>query len=181
MKAKVEFVDFPQATIAPAVWSAVLEGLRLSRTLDLTYTKPGARPAVRRVDPYGLIVSEGDWYLYTLSHAHQARRTFLLARIRQAELTAASFELPADFSLAAYVRAGVAGLQADGEPPKTVRVTFSREASPAAAERKLHSGQKESWDRRGRLTVELVALAPFKLERRLARFGAGVEKVVWSG
>ena len=50
-----------------------------------------------------------------------------------------------------------------------------------AAERKLHPDQKESWDRRGRLTVELQALAPFKLQRRLTSFGTGVEKVVWGG
>ncbi len=157
----------------------MLEGLRSSRSLALTYAKPGARPKARTVDPYGLIVSEGDWYLYTWSHEHQARRTFLLARIRRAEITGETFELPADFSLAAYVRAGVAGLQADGEAPQTVRVTFSKEASAIAAERKLHPDQKESWDRRGRLTVELETLAPFKLQRRLASFGTGVEKVVW--
>ncbi len=181
VKSRVEFIDFPQAAIAAEVWTTVLEGLRSSQTLLLTYAKPGARAAGRRVDPYGLIVSEGDWYLYTWSHDHQSRRTYLLARIQKAEATGEMFELPADFSLAAYVRAGVAGLQADGEAPKTVRITFSREASAAAAERKLHPDQQETWDRRGRLTIELLALAPFKLQRRLARFGSGVEKVAWSG
>lgn len=180
VQSRVEFIDFPQAPIAGEVWTAVLEGLRTSQTLQLTYAKPGARTAGRRVDPYGLIVSEGDWYLYTWSHDHQARRTYLLARIRKAETTGEVFDLPADFSLAAYVRAGVAGLQADGEAPKSVRITFSKEASAAAAERKLHPEQKETWDRRGRLTVEIEALAPFKLQRRLASFGAGVEKVAWS-
>ena len=178
---RVEFTDFPQAPIDGEVWNAVLEGLRSSQTLQLSYAKPGARAAARRVDPYGLIVSEGDWYLYTWSHDHRARRTYLLARIRKAEVTRETFDLPADFSLAAYVRAGVAGLQADGEAPKTVRITFTKEASPAAAERKLHPDQRETWDRRGRLTLELETLAPFKLQRRLASFGAGVEKVVWSG
>ena len=181
VQSRVEFIDFPQAPIDGEVWTAVLEGLRSSQTLQLSYAKPGARAAGRRVDPYGLIVSEGDWYLYTWSHDHQARRTYLLARIRKAEATGEIFELPADFSLAAYVRAGVAGLQADGEAPKTVRITFSKEASAAAAERKLHPDQRETWDRRGRLTIELATLAPFKLQRRLATFGAGVEKVVWSG
>ena len=181
VQSRVEFIDFPQAPIDGEVWTAVLEGLRSSQTLQLSYAKPGARAAGRRVDPYGLIVSEGDWYLYTWSHDHQARRTYLLARIRKAEATGEVFELPADFSLAGYVRAGVAGLQADGEAPKSVRITFSKEASPAAAERKLHPDQRETWDRRGRLTIELETLAPFKLQRRLASFGAGVEKVVWSG
>ena len=100
---------------------------------------------------------------------------------RRPRSTPERFDLPADFSLAAYVKAGVAGLQADGEATEDRAHHLQQEASPAAVERKLHPDQKETWDRRGRLTIELLALAPFKLERRLARFGGGVEKIVWSG
>lgn len=84
---KVAFADFPSAEIEPAVWETVLEGLREERTLVLSYRRPGQSARRRRVDPYGLIVSGGDWYVHGLSHRHGERRTFLLSRIRRAEAT----------------------------------------------------------------------------------------------
>jgi len=179
VRQRVAFTDFPPAEIPPEVWSAVLESLRANRTLELAYAKPGETAATRRVDPYGLIVSEGDWYLYTHDHQRNARRTFLIARIERATPTDARFEVPADFDLATYVREGFAGLQADGEPVRTVRVTFTTEASPAAAERKWHPDQRETWDSEGRLTIELEARAEFQLRRRLASYAAEIESVTW--
>jgi proteasome accessory factor B len=176
---RVAFTDFPAAEIRPEVWRAVLEGLRTSRTLALVYRRPGRKPERRNVDPYGLIVAEGDWYLYTYSHHHRARRTYLLARMRRAETTDRRFDLPPDFDLARYVRQGFGGLQADGEPVRTVRITFTKEASPVAAERKWQADQKETWDRRGRLTIEFDVRAPFRLVRRLAEAADGVERMEW--
>ena len=74
---------------------------------------------------------------------------------------------------------GGAGLQADGEPVRTVRITFTKEASPVAAERKWQADQKETWDRRGRLTIEFDVRAPFRLVRRLAEAADGVERMEW--
>lgn len=179
VRQRVAFTDFPPAEIPPEVWSAVLESLRTNRTLELAYAKPGEPAATRRVDPYGLIVSEGDWYLYTHDHQRDARRTFLLARIERATLTDERFQVPADFDLATYVREGFAGLQADGEPVRTVRITFTKEASPAAAGRKWHADQRETWDSEGRLAIELEARAEFQLRRRLATFAAEIESVTW--
>ena len=98
IRSKVAFTDFPPAEIKKEVWAAVLESLRTQRTLAMTYAKPGARAERRKVDPYGLIVSEGDWYLYTQDHKTESRRTFLLARIRGAVATEGSFEIPSDWA-----------------------------------------------------------------------------------
>ena len=178
-EARVAFTDFPPPEIPTEVWHAVLESLRTSRSLEIAYAKPGEPAQTRKVDPYGLIVSEGDWYLYTHDHERNARRTFLLTRIERAKVTREGYRIPADFDLAAYVREGLGGLQADGEPARTVRITFTREASPAVAERKWHPDQRESWDAAGRLTIELEARAPFQLRRRLASFAAEIESVTW--
>lgn len=179
VKRKVAFTDFPPAEISKEVWRAVLEGLRTAHTVTIAYAKPGERAKPRKIDPLGLIVSEGDWYLYTHDHQRNARRTFLLARIEQAEVTPTPFTPPTDFDLATYVREGFGGLQADGEAPTTVRITFTPEASVAVAERKWHPEQRESRDAEGRLTIELDARAPFQLRRRLARFAGAIESVVW--
>lgn len=177
VKSRVAFTDFPPPEIPEAVWRALLESLRTSRTLEIAYAKPGGPAETRRVDPYGLIVSEGDWYLYTHDHRRDARRTFLLARIERATTTGDRYEIPADFDLAAYVRAGFAGLQADGEPVRTVRIRFTKGASALGAERKWHQEQREHWDNEGRLTIEFEVGALGKLERRLQAWRSLIEEV----
>jgi predicted DNA-binding transcriptional regulator YafY len=174
---KVAFTGFPAAEIRPRVWQDLLSALAQSRTLRIRYRKPGVRAAWRKLDPWGLIVSEGDWYVHGYCHRSAAPRTFLLPRIRESEVTAGHFEVPASFDLAAYVRTGFAGLHADGEPEATWRIRFSPEASPAAAERRWHPDQRASRDARGRLTLTIRTSAAFRLLRRVAEWGDGVEEV----
>ncbi len=99
VKSRVAFTDFPPPEIPAEVWHAVLESLRTSRSLEISYAKPGEPAQSRKVDPYGLIVSEGDWYLYTHDRERNARRTFLLTRIERAKVTGDSYRIPADFDL----------------------------------------------------------------------------------
>lgn len=174
---KVAFTGFPAAKILPQVWQDLLSALALSRTLRILYAKPGARAAWRKLDPWGLIVSEGDWYVHGRCHRSEAPRTFLLPRIRASEVTAERFEVPAGFDLAAYVQSGLAGLHADGEPEATWRIRFTPAASPAAAERKWHPAQRQSRDASGRLTLTIRTSAAFRLLRRVAEWGEGVEQV----
>lgn len=177
---RVVFVGQPAPVIRAEVWDAVLDALRRSLTLAVTYQKPGERARRRRIDPYGLIVTDGDWNLYGHDHRSGQRRTFLLARIRTATVTERSFVLPPDFDLARYTREGIDGLQTDGAPVRRVRITFTRAASPRIAERKWHPDQTEHWDRQGRLTLELDVRAPFRLERRIQSEGPSIDRVTWS-
>ncbi|KAB2966070.1 MAG: WYL domain-containing protein [Thermoanaerobaculia bacterium] len=177
---RVAFTGQPAAAIRAKVWDAVLDSLRRSLTLAVTYQKPGEPARRRRIDPYGLIVTDGDWNLYGHDHRSGARRTFLLARIRAATVTERTFELPVDFDLSRYVREGIDGLQTDGAPVRRVRITFSKAASPRIAERKWHPDQTEHWDRQGRLTVEFDVRAQFRLERRLQSEQPSIDRVTWS-
>ncbi len=179
VRERVAFTDLPAAAIRREVWDAVLAALRSSITLELTYARPGERASRRRIDPWGLIVSQGSWYLHGHDHRHEAPRTFLLARARAARPTGRRFTPPAGFRLSDYTRAGFAGLQADGEPPRRVRLTFTREASARAAERPWHAGQSTRRDRQGRLVIEFEVRAPFLVENRIAAEGNAIERVEW--
>ena len=179
VKSRVAFTDFPPPEITAEVWHAVLESLRTSRTLEIAYAKPGEPAQTRKVDPYGLIVSEGDWYLYTHDHQRNARRTFLLTRVESAKVTGDSYQIPADFDLAAYVREGFGGLQADGELARTVRITFTKEASGVASERKWHLNQVEGWNSAGQFSVELSSRADELVERRLRRYMPWIHSIQW--
>jgi proteasome accessory factor B len=56
----------------------------------------------RRLDPYGLLLRRGFWYVVGHDHGHDERRTYRVDRIEGAVVidSSASFEAPPDFSAA---------------------------------------------------------------------------------
>jgi predicted DNA-binding transcriptional regulator YafY len=79
-------------TIAEAVW----EG----RQLDVRYQVGDRRPFRRRVDPLGLVLKAGTWYLVA---AHDGTpRTYRLSRVVDAEGRPEPASRPDGFDLAAY-------------------------------------------------------------------------------
>ena len=78
------------ATVAQAVW----EGHRL----ELLYRRPGGS-TIRRVDPLGLVLKGGVWYLVARRDAEL--RTYRASRIERATVLDGSFERPLEFDLAA--------------------------------------------------------------------------------
>jgi predicted DNA-binding transcriptional regulator YafY len=87
--------DVPHlATVAEGVWE--------QRRLDVRYGRGGAgrEPAARRLDPLGLVLKGGTWYLVA-RHRHQVR-TYRAGRIVAATLLAGRFTRPDGFDLAAW-------------------------------------------------------------------------------
>jgi proteasome accessory factor C len=70
------------------------------------YTIARDETLARRVDPYGLQLVAGEWYLVGRCHLREAVRTFRLSRIRSRVVHATraphDFEIPADFDLGAF-------------------------------------------------------------------------------
>lgn len=79
------------ATLAEAVWSG--------RRIDADYDR-GDRVVSRRLDPLGLVLKAGTWYV--VGAIDGQRRTYRAARFRRAELTDERFERPAGFELASF-------------------------------------------------------------------------------
>ncbi|WP_257450142.1 helix-turn-helix transcriptional regulator [Archangium lipolyticum] len=77
----------------PATAEAVWTGHRL----DIRY---GDGAASRRVDPLGLILKSGTWYL--IARHRGAPKTYRLSRIHRAEVRPETFVRPEDFDLAAW-------------------------------------------------------------------------------
>ena len=74
--------------IAAAVWA--------SERVDIGYRRSD-RTVARRIDPLGLVLKGGVWYLVA---AHRARpRTYRIGRITSARPTGIGFERPAEFDL----------------------------------------------------------------------------------
>lgn len=92
----------PLTTIAKAVW----EG----RRLDVRYQR-GDRRVARRVDPLGLVLKAGTWYLVA---AHRGQpRTYRISRVLAASARVEAADRPTDFDLARYWDEAAASFDAD--------------------------------------------------------------------
>jgi predicted DNA-binding transcriptional regulator YafY len=87
----------------------LIEGaIARSQRVNLRYRKLGADAVTERaVDPYGLYVHGGGWYLVGHDHLRKATRTFRTSRIekiaRATRGAAADFAAPRDFRIEDYV------------------------------------------------------------------------------
>jgi predicted DNA-binding transcriptional regulator YafY len=81
------------ATIAAAVWE--------DRCIVMRYRHPGsAEPVVRNVEPFGLVLKAGVWYL--VARRDGEMRTYRVSRVDAVEASAETFERPVEFDLARY-------------------------------------------------------------------------------
>ncbi|ABS27931.1 YafY family protein [Anaeromyxobacter sp. Fw109-5] len=157
------------ATVAEAVW----EG----RRLDLRYGEDGAR---RRVDPLGLVLKAGTWYL--VARHRVDLRTYRVGRISGAVLLDARFERPAGFELAAWW--GRASAEFDRSLlryPCTIRLSPAAfrllpKAVPSEAIRDMLAAA-EAPDDEGWRTVALRLEGEEIAAHQLTALGAGVEVV----
>lgn len=79
------------ATVADALWH--------DRRLDIRYQRKD-RAVDRRLDPLGLVLKAGTWYL--VAREGTAIRSYRVSRIVSVEPTGESFHRPADFDLATH-------------------------------------------------------------------------------
>ncbi|MEU9453569.1 YafY family protein [Streptomyces sp. NPDC048277] len=88
-----------------ALERAVLDGVRVR----LGYARPGRTPSDRTVDPLGLVLKAGHWYL--VAGTDHGLRSFRLGRVTSVEATGEPVRRPADFDLAAAWRTLVTQLE----------------------------------------------------------------------
>lgn len=85
--------------IRPVLEEAVAE----TRSVEITYFSMTREEfTTRRVDPYGLKPDGDLLWMVAYCHLREDMRVFRADRIKEATLTAATFQRPADFSLDEY-------------------------------------------------------------------------------
>jgi predicted DNA-binding transcriptional regulator YafY len=110
---------------------ALADAARGHRTVSLTYTAWRGRSSSREVDPYGLVLHSGRWYVTGRDHDSGEIRTFRLDRIGSVASTAGTFTPPADFDPVAQVMAGLAAV------PYTHAVSVILETDLETARRRI--------------------------------------------
>jgi proteasome accessory factor B len=106
-----------------AVQSAISE----RRGLEIRYRTPGStKGSARKVDPYGLFLRRGQWYMVGKCHLRGDARMFRLDRLEiagGARAEARRFDIPPDFSLEDYVKRR-APWEFGDERPSDVSIRF---------------------------------------------------------
>ena len=152
---------------------AALEAIRRRRALRIRYRKPGAKADERRtIHPLHLAFLDHRWVLVAHDPAKKAPRNFLLARLREA-VAGASFEPPADFDLAAYLR-GSLGRFTGGKEIE-VRIVFDATVAPYVRERPWHASQTIAEIPGDKIEVTLWLNNLIDVQRRILACGSHAE------
>lgn len=110
--------NIPDEDIMDAVKNAVVARKRLT----IVYTPVGGTRTERAIDPYGLFLRRGLWYVVAYCHLRQSERMFRLDRVESvADATpekSPTYDIPADFSLSSYIRNRAPWEFGEGEPAK---------------------------------------------------------------
>lgn len=92
------------SAVASAVWQ--------QRRVAVLYSRWKEPTVVRRVlEPLGIVLKAGRWYLVARTDADTPPRTYRVGQILEAEVTADSFERPVTFDLAAHWQASLVGFR----------------------------------------------------------------------
>jgi predicted DNA-binding transcriptional regulator YafY len=84
------------------------EGIRRQRRVAFRYASRRREPREREVDPYGLAVIEGRWYLAALDHGNGEIRVFRVDRILSAKLGLEPAVVPPGFDAVVFVSRSLA-------------------------------------------------------------------------
>ncbi|BCJ35480.1 transcriptional regulator [Actinocatenispora thailandica] len=163
---------YGSAEPTPAL-AAVAEAVWLDRRLRLRYAARGGKAGERTVDPLGLVLAAGDWYL--VARRDGARRTYRISRVLAAQALDEPVARPAGYDLAADWAEARSQLESRHE-----LVTVTLLADPAVL-----PGLRRVVAVSGQHLIDVAAVEPVRLEvpfegltwaaSALLGLGAGVE------
>lgn len=117
----------PSSALVVELSQAAQAGLRVL----MRYTSDRGDETERAFDPYAIVFRQGRWYAVGHCHLRDALRVFRLDRVAALQLSAATFERPADFDAAAFVVESLARM------PNTWEVEVLLRTSLDAARRRV--------------------------------------------
>ena len=166
--------ESPETDAEKRFFPVVLETIHRRRVLHLAYQKPaGRQPEERIVHPLHLAFLDHRWMLIAYDPARRAPRNFLLARIRQAAATSATFSPPPGFDLKAYLSGSLGRFT--GEQEYEVRIVFDADLAPYLRERPWHPSQTVTNCPGGGLEITLRLNNLIDVRRRVLACGSHAE------
>jgi len=128
------------AQLDPQIWAATARSIDRQEQVCAAYTKFDGTRGSYTIDPYHLVAYHGDWYLVGFHHRRGKIASFALSRVSEVTWTGETFEVPAKFDPAEWLREafGITG----GEKPFRVRLLFSPAVTAYIRRRRWHPTQE---------------------------------------
>jgi predicted DNA-binding transcriptional regulator YafY len=115
----VDATDWETERPAPRWLATITRALWDERRLVLRYVRADNKTVLRHVDPLGLVLKAGQWYLVAWAGRWDA--TFRVSRVVHAEIVDEAAHRPPDFDLAAYWEAFLRNFD-ERRAPLSVRI-----------------------------------------------------------
>jgi predicted DNA-binding transcriptional regulator YafY len=151
-------------------FDALAKATSSGQQLEITYRKPGAREAEKRVvDPYHLANINGEWFLFGFDHLRRDIRTFVPGRIMAIRQTGQTFVRQKKFSLEQRL-AGSFGVRS-GAGDFAVVIRFAPEVADLIREKKWHTSQKLRDLKKGGVELSMNLSSLEEVERWVLSWG----------
>lgn len=159
------------------VWFRILvDAVVGQRTVKIKYfTRERGEESLRELDPYGMVLHEGAFYVVAFCHRRREVRTFLLDRISAVAVTGRTFSAPADFSVKDHFRQAWGLLK--GAALVTVRVRFARGTARVIREGRWHDTQRLEEQSDGSVVLAVRVAGWEEIKRWVMSFGSQAEVI----
>ena len=118
---RIAIPPVPKFSVDKWVWDDVIRALRDNLIIEFDYIgRWDTEQHHRRVLPYQILLEEGVCYLYGFAEEREDTRLFVLSRIKNLEITADHFKLPADYEMVSQAGGGHFGTFASKDLDKYV-------------------------------------------------------------
>ncbi len=172
-------IRLDSVSLAPEVeriFETLQRAERTRRRIAFAYVDKRGAATVRRVDPYGFIVSSGRIYLVGFDHTRNDMRVFAVDNIGQPDVLPQVFERPVDFNLDAYGAHSVSGVW-HGETLTEVTVRFSAVVAKAAAAANVARDKRIARRDDGGVDITYRVSDPLEIVRWSLGWGAEAEVI----
>ncbi|MDI6893156.1 MAG: transcriptional regulator [Bacillota bacterium] len=136
------------------------------------YTASRDAHTQREIDPYGLHLYDGVWYVIGHCHLRGKVLIFALDRIGDYRLTDKTFTIPADFDLRQYLSCG---FRIERGEPRDVVIRFASEQARYIKGKQWHKSQVLEEGEDGSLVMRMRVGGLGEVKRWVLQYGAGAE------
>ena len=171
MDASISFKAVGWSNADLEVFQLVARAVATEQELEFDYKGfTDRRHRKRRIQPWHLCCVDNQWYVIGHDHLRDAKRTFLLVRMRKVALTGEAFVRPRDFDVKEHLRDSF-GVFA-GVDLRTVRVEFRGQAARLVQEKTWHPTQRIKDLGGGRIEFSAKLGDLHEIERWILGWGA---------
>jgi predicted DNA-binding transcriptional regulator YafY len=146
----------------------VASAIRMCRRLSFAYRSHGGEQSRREIEPYGVIHTDGRWYLIGYCLSRKALRTFRLDRVADLEAGTDTFERPTNFDARTYLRERMPFVESDYQIDMSIDMPIEEAQRTFAPWRVAAEGNKGGTRLRcGRDHLQMFAAMLLSMGRRI--------------